>query len=208
MHLLVSFSDHGFGHIAQCAPVVNALRRKPGLGAELRLTVYSRAPEPFLRSRLQGPFVRMERDTGAGMVMDDAMVVNRPASLAAYQELHHDWPARVSAEAAALRRLAPHGPPDLVLCDVPYLPLAAARQAGIPAVALCSFNWHDMFVHYCGELPGPDAPRIAKQIRQAYQAADLFIQPEPSVPSDRWARPAAPTSTAASPPSPDAAWCS
>jgi hypothetical protein len=227
MHLLVSFSDHGFGHIAQCAPVVNALRREAGLGNALRLTVYSRAPEDFLRSRLEGPFTRLERDTGVGMVMDDAMVVNRRASLAAYQAFHRDWPARVAAEAEALRGLAPapHGPPDLVLCDVPYLPLAAAREAGIPAVALCSFNWHDMFVHYCGDLepepapPGAPAPApapepnpgdptpaptpaptpgadpsaatpsvatIARQIRQAYEAAALFIQPEPSVPGPPW----------------------
>jgi len=40
-HLLVDISFHGFGHLSQTAPVLNALRR---LIPDLRLTVRSAAP--------------------------------------------------------------------------------------------------------------------------------------------------------------------
>jgi len=46
MHLLVTICAHGFGHLGQSAPVLNALRRR--LPA-LRLTVASTLPEARLR---------------------------------------------------------------------------------------------------------------------------------------------------------------
>jgi hypothetical protein len=36
------------------------------------------------------------------------------------------------------------------VADVPSLSLAAAKRLGIPAVALCSLNWLDLYRTYCG----------------------------------------------------------
>ena len=52
-HLVATISSHGLGHLAQSAPVLNALRRRlPGL----RLTVASMLPAQRLHARIEGEF--------------------------------------------------------------------------------------------------------------------------------------------------------
>lgn len=172
-HLVVAVSGHGYGHVAQVAPVVNALaQRRTGL----RLTLYSAAPEYILHNRFRVPFGQVHGDPDIGAVMDSALAVNVGRTAAAYAEFHRHWDASVEEESQRLQALAP----DLVLADVPYRVLAAAARAAIPAVALCSLNWADIFQHYCGAVAGADA--IHRQIVEAYNDAEQFLCPEPSMP--------------------------
>lgn len=173
MHLVVCISPHGFGHTAQVAPVVNALRaRLPGLRLTLRTTV---SPQ-ILRARFDGTYAVDPVATDFGMVMASAVDVLADESARAYAAFHVDWGERVAHEARALTALKP----DLVLCNVPYLPLAGAHAAGIPAAALCSLNWADIYLAYCGERP--EAARIHAEMLDAYNAARVFIQTEPAMP--------------------------
>ncbi len=173
MHLLVCISHHGRGHLAQIAPVLNALRV---LWPALRLTVRSALPYPVLAERIRGPFVHYAQAADCGLSMRDALRVDLDASLTAYRDFHAQWPKRVYREAEFLRAAGI----DAVLSNVAYLPLAAARVAGIPAVALCSLNWLDIFRHYFGEAAG--APVIMEQMAAAYGAARAFLRPTPSMP--------------------------
>ncbi len=168
-HLVVSVSGHGFGHIAQTAPILNSLHRHfPGL----RLTVRSSAPVAQLRSRIHVPFNHLGSEGDIGMMMSSALDVQVEQSRAAYRAFHADWDARVNDEAHLLHDLKA----DLVLSDVGYLPLAGAQRAGIHNVALCSLNWADIYRHYCGN----DA--IAVQIHDCYADADAFLRASPGMP--------------------------
>lgn len=179
MHLFADITAHGFGHLAISAPVLNALAE---IAPELRLTVRSRLPLAKLRERIAPPFTLIEAASDFGYVMHDALRVDREASAAAYRAAHADWPARVAAEAEFLRSLAPHA----VLSNVAYLPLAGARQVGIPALAICSLNWADLFAHH---FPGePWAPPIHAQILAAYRDADAFLRLTPGMPMHDLAR--------------------
>ena len=60
--------------------------------------------------------------------------------------------------------------------------MAAARQAGFPALAMCSLNWFDVARAYLPDTD--DSRRILNTMQAAYQGADLFLQPEPSMPMD------------------------
>jgi hypothetical protein len=172
-HLLVCLSPHGYGHTAQTAPVVNALRRRiPALRLTLRTTVTS----DLLHARFDGDFSIEPVATDFGMLMASAVDVLAEESAEAYLALHANWPARVESEARALAALAP----DLVLCNVPYLPLAAAKHAGIPAAAFCSLNWADIYMSYCAHRL--EAARIHAEMLAAYNAAHIFIRPEPAMP--------------------------
>lgn len=153
--------------------MVNALRRH--LPA-LRVTVRTALPHGLLRRRLEGEFHLVPAPTDVGLVMGSALEVLVEETARAYAELHRSWEETVAAEAEALRHLAP----DLVLANVSHLSVAAAARAGIPAVALCSLNWADLYLHYCGHRP--EAPRIHRQILESYRRARLFLQPEPSMP--------------------------
>jgi hypothetical protein len=172
-HLLVYISGHGFGHVAQTAPVLGRLRR---LLPQMHLTVCSAAPSSHLHSRIPGDFTHLPQAADFGMTMASALDVLVPESLAAYREFHRDWHGRVAREAEQIAVLKPH----MVLSNVAYLPLAAARQAGVPCAAMCSLNWADIFAHYCGNMPG--APEILQQMREAYASAGAFLRVTPGMP--------------------------
>ncbi len=172
-HLLAAISGHGFGHLAQSAPVLNRLLAgQPGL----RLSVRSALPREVLARRIDGPFHHQAVADDFGMVMRDALAVDVAASAARYRELHRHWNARVDQVACELERSAP----DLVFGDVPYLTLAAAARVGIPAVAMCCLNWADIYHYYCSALP--EAGEIHGQMLAAYNGARLFLRTEPAMP--------------------------
>jgi len=174
LHLFVDISAHGFGHLAQVAPVLNALgARLPAL----RLTVRSGLRSEHLRNRLAPDFTHITAasTSDVGYLMH-GIRVDLDASAAAYRSLHAGWAARVAAEAAFLSALAP----DLILSDVAYLPLAGAVQAGIPALALSSLNWADLFAHYFAGRPW--AAQIHDEMLAAYNGAECFVRLTPGMP--------------------------
>ena len=166
--LVVSISGHGFGHVAQTAPVLNLLHERM---PQLRLTVRSAVPLGHLHSRIGAPFAHLSSEGDIGMVMSSALDVCAEGSRAAYRAFHADWDTRVADEARLLHELGA----DMVLSNVGYLPLAGAQRAGIPNAALCSLNWADIYRHYCGD------DEIAAQIRACYAGADAFLRITPGM---------------------------
>ena len=70
--------------------------------------------------------------------------------------------------------------PDLLLANVPYLSLAAARVAEVRAVGMCSLNWADIYRHYCA---GDTASRtVHAQMLAAYNSAERFLKVQPAMP--------------------------
>ena len=172
-HLLVDITAHGYGHIAQTAPVVDALARRV---AGLRITVRSPAGTAYLRQRFSCDFHHEQVALDFGMHMRDAVRVDVPRSLAAYRDWHADWPDKVAAAAETMRALRP----DLLLANVPYLSLAAAHAAGIPAVAMCCLNWADIYRHYAPD--DADSRAIHAQMLAAYNNAQTFLRVMPAMP--------------------------
>lgn len=167
-HLVVSISGHGFGHVAQTAPVLNRLHE---IIPQLRITVRTAVPPAHLRSRIHAPFEQLQSEGDIGIVMSSALDVCVEESRSAYRAFHADWDTRVTDEARLLRELNA----DMVLSNVGYLPLAGAQRAGIPNAALCSLNWADIYRHYCGD------DEIATQIQSCYANADAFLRATPGM---------------------------
>ena len=171
-HLFVDISSHGFGHLAQVAPILNQLVR---IRPELRLTIRSGLPLEKMRTRIAAPFEFINGRSDFGFVMLDAVRIDQGATANAYRVWHENWPDRVAAEADFLRRLAP----DLVLTDVAYLPLAGAAKVGIPSLSMCSLNWADLFAHVFGHEPWARA--IHDEILAAYRGAECFLRLTPAM---------------------------
>jgi hypothetical protein len=171
-HLFVDISAHGFGHLAQAAPVLNRLAEQL---PTLQLTVRSGLPLDRLRQRIHTPFTHITAASDFGYVMHDAVTLDLPATAAAYRAAHADFAARVAADARLLTKLGI----DAVFTDVAYLPLAAAAQAGLPAVSMCSLNWADLFQHYFGTADW--AAPIHTEMLAAYRSA-LFLRVTPGMP--------------------------
>jgi hypothetical protein len=167
-HLVVSLSGHGFGHVAQTAPILNMLHERM---PQLRITVRSTVPLSHLYSRIHAPFTHLPSEGDIGMVMSSALDVRVEESRKAYRAFHANWDARVDEEARLLRELKA----DFVFSNVGYLPLAGAQRAGIPNAALCSLNWADIYRHYF------DDDNIAIQIHDCYANADAFLRATPGM---------------------------
>lgn len=167
-HLVVSISGHGFGHVAQTAPILNALHHRV---AQLQLTVRSAVPIAHLRSRILVPFKHFPSEGDIGMAMSSALEVDVTASRTAYRKFHAGWDKRIADESKMLRELKADG----VFSNVGYLPLAGAQLARIPNAALCSLNWYDIYCHYCGN------DEIAVQILACYANADTFLRATPGM---------------------------
>lgn len=172
-HLLLAVSGHGYGHLAQCAPVINALwQERP----DLRLTVLSRLPAALLGRRLERAFDHVRAETEPVLQMHSAWEVDVPASCRIYAGFQRHHALHLQEARARLHALAP----DLVLANIPWLVPEAARQAGIPAVALGSLNWAAVYAAYCGGA-GENAA-LLQTIWSGYRAAACFIAPQPALP--------------------------
>ena len=170
-HLFVDISSHGFGHLAQTAPILNALTAR----RSLQLTVRSGLAQEQLARRIQAPFAHIHAASDFGFVMHDALRVDLAASSARYRTAYANWPQRVADEASLLEKIAP----NLVLSNVSPLPLAGAAAAGIPALAMCSLNWADLFAYYYPEQDW--AVPIHAAMRTAYASAQAFIRFTPGM---------------------------
>ncbi|MBY0578177.1 MAG: hypothetical protein K2P57_03930 [Burkholderiales bacterium] len=172
-HIVLDLSFHGFGHISQSAPVVNAL---VGRFPQIKVTIRSSAPGDILKARFACPFEQVHESFDFGIVMKNAIEVDAPATAARYAAFHRDWGKKVEREAARLASLSP----DLVLSNVPYLSLAASIRAGVAAVAFCSLNWADLYRHYCSGFEGSET--VLGEILDAYRSATAFLRIEPCMP--------------------------
>jgi hypothetical protein len=171
-HLLVALTGHGYGHAAQTAPVVAALRAlRPDLRVSLRCDL---AP-----ARLRTFYPDIETVTRPtadfGIPMRSAIDVDAVATARAFSALHRDFASVVATEAAALEQLRP----DLVLANVGFVPIAAAARAGIPAIGFGSLNWLDVLRAYA--TGWPDADAILADLVTAYRTARRFVRPTPAM---------------------------
>ncbi len=143
---------------------------------ELVVSLASALSSAILRE-LYGPAVKfLPPFDEVAMAMASPIDVLADDSAAAYAALHEHWGHHLANAGRRLGELAS----DLVLADVPYLPLAAAAKVGIAGLALSSLNWADIYRAYCADAPG--AKDVLDQILAAYRAAQGFITCAPALP--------------------------
>ena len=172
-HLVVVISGHGYGHAVMTAPLINALsRRYP----QLKITLKTALPRAFLETKFDTPFEYLPSSTDFGLVMRNAFQIEKHESLKQYIRLHEDWGGNVAAEASELKQLEA----DCLISNIAYLPLAAAKQLGLPCVAYSCLNWADIFQYYFVGQQGTD--HIYRQMLEAYSGANCFIRTEPAMP--------------------------
>lgn len=172
--LYVSISGHGYGHIGQMAPILNKLAME--YRQQVRFVIQCEAQESFLTDSFLFDFKHIPRAADIGMLMSNSLDVKPQQSHRAYREMHDNWTRELLLKSRELDRVRP----DLVLSNVSYLTLAAAHKLEIPAIALCSLNWADIYHHCCSSLPGAD--EIHEQALAHYRKAQHFLIPTPGMP--------------------------
>ena len=162
MTVVFYITGHGFGHAVRQIAIVNALaQRRPDVSIVLRTSV-----APWLFARSVRASVRLEAglvDTGA--VQRGSLDVDIPATLAAAQAFYADGDAWIAREAAFLTGESAR----LVVADIPPLPIAAARRAGIPAIGVSNFTWDWIYEDYDARRL---APGLVETLEAHYACAD------------------------------------
>jgi hypothetical protein len=171
--LLLAVSGHGYGHLAQCAPIVNALcKRFP----DLHLAVCGALPREVVAARLDREFTFLPVELDPLLCMHNAWEIDVPASRRRYREFHCNRQAGRQHDADLLATLAP----DLVLADIPWRLLQVARERNIASIALCSLNWAAIYAACCSETV-MDAAMLDDMLA-GYRAANVFLAPDPALP--------------------------
>ncbi|MBF0627479.1 MAG: hypothetical protein HQL91_04585 [Magnetococcales bacterium] len=167
-------SGHGYGHWSQMVPVLHMLlAARP----DLTLHVTGSIPTALIQRTLRHPVTHDLRSCDVCLIQPDPMQVDLAATAAAMRLFHDDWPERVAREAALMAAWQP----DLILGNIPCLPMEAGKRLGIPTVALTSLTWDEVITAY---FP-PDAPEIAAWLatmRNAYAQATLALRITPALP--------------------------
>ena len=162
-----------YGHLAQCAPVVNALRAQC---PDLRLTVCGGLPRAVIAARLDQDFSYRKLELDPVLSMHSAWEVDVAASIEVYGGFYRNRDTGLQQDLALLRDLRP----DLVLADIPYRILLAAQQAGVPSIGLCSLNWAAICAAYCAG--SPENAAMVGHMLSGYRAAEVFLAPSPAMP--------------------------
>lgn len=170
-----AISGHGFGHLSQVIPILKQLAKT----VSLTIHISTPLPHTLIQKNLEHPFSQECRSQDVGLVQNDPMVVDLPKTFTALKTLHDNWDTQLHLEKQALAQWKP----DLVLADIPYIPIAAAAELSIPSVAIASLTWDAVLSAYFSS----DIPEVhlwLHQMRQAYAQTTLALMPTPTLPGD------------------------
>jgi hypothetical protein len=172
-HLFIAATAHGYGHVTQVSAVAHGLRQRH---PKLRISLAATVDAGFIRERMPADTDVLDVALDVALPMDGPLRARWDDGLAVYSAFDAEHDRHLAAQRALLGELRP----DLVLADVPWLPLTAARLLGIPAVGLCSLSWLDIL----RESPvGHRLPAaLVAHLQDAYGGAELFLRPAPSMP--------------------------
>lgn len=156
-------NGHGFGHAVRVAEVVSALGR---LDPSLQVHVRTTAPASLFPPQVQVSASAVE----CSMVQRDAVEFDRESTLEAARRFQVGRERTVQTETAFLRQVGAQA----VLADIPWLAFPAARQAGVPGLALGNFSWDWVYAHL-GHGKARYEP-LVQAIRDDYSQADLLLR--------------------------------
>jgi len=122
-------------------------------------------------------------DAGAVNPPGDSAATDGPATLQRAAQIHAEAMGRLDDEVDWLRTQEIAA----VLCDAPWVPLVAARRAGIPGFVMSNFTWADIYASHARAVGG-EAPRLIAELRAAYRQATALFRIQPALRMD-WLKP-------------------
>jgi len=162
--LYLAITNHGFGHATRAAAVAATIQATL---PEVRLILATTAPQWLLQSYLQGPFLHRPRAFDVGVVQQDSLTMDKPATLEQLQAIQRHADRLVAEEAAFLRQQQVH----LVLADIPPLATRIAEAAGVPGWMMSNFGWDFIYRPWGGEFVA-----IADWIADCFRRCDRMFR--------------------------------
>jgi len=158
---------HGYGHGTRSCDIIHALH---AAAPEVPVVVKTDLPLPFLNGRLPSGTQIVPGAFDTGLVQKDSIQVDLEASLEAVAELYSREETLLRQEAEFIRREKI----DVVVADIPAIPLAAAHRAGVPAIATGNFGWDWIYSEFAQSDPRWQ-PYVDK-FRVVYEQTELLLR--------------------------------
>jgi L-arabinokinase len=158
---------HGYGHGTRSCDIINALC---AAAPDVPVVVKTDLPPAFMQSRLAHPVDLIAGAFDVGLIQKDSIQVDLDASLEAVEALYAREDDLIGQEAAFLRQEQV----GVVVADLPAIPLAAAQQAGVCAIATGNFGWdwiYSDFIRYDTRWQ-----RVVEKIRRVYEQTGLLLR--------------------------------
>jgi len=166
--LVYYITAHGYGHGVRSCDIISALRRAD---PELFIHVVSDLPVDFLRSRLDLPLEAYRAGSfDVGMVQLDSIRVDVEQTLHKIEGVLEHRTERINHERQFLRDH--HA--GLVVCDIPAMPMEAAKAEGLPVIAVGNFAWDWIYEEFI--VRDQRWRPVVEAFRSAYQQVDLLLQ--------------------------------
>jgi len=165
VNIAVYISGHGFGHLAQVAPVLN---RMHAIRPNCRFLIRCALPRAEIRARLNFDFELEQTPVDVGVVQKSAIEEDRQASIRQMRDWVEQMDQQIEREIEYLRRFEP----SLILSDISPLAFPAAKILNVPGIGLATLDWHTIYSHW---LDADDA--VIETLAQAYGACDLLLTP-------------------------------
>jgi len=169
MRIAAYISGHGFGHLAQTAPVLNRINE---LRPDCRFLIRCALPEDEIRARLNFSFELDPVQVDVGVVQKNAVEEDRDASLKQMEQWIGSMDVQIGCEIALLKKFRP----TLVLSNISPLAFPAANVLGVPGIGLASLDWHTIYTHWLAA----DHP-VVTALAEAYGTCDLLLTPPMSM---------------------------
>lgn len=162
-------SGHGFGHASRGIEVINALLAARN---DLRVHVRTAAPQWLFdltvgtNAEERGRVTYHLVATDTGVVQIDSLHLDAEATVRNARDFMRTFADRTTAEAQFLRDQGA----ALVVADLPPLGIAAAKAAGLPAIALGNFTWDWIYSAYA------NSASLVDEIAEVYATADVALR--------------------------------
>lgn len=158
-------SGHGYGHAVRS---VSVLRELIALGCTVWVKTLS---PPFLfHDKWKGKAKVFPEGFDVGLVQKDNLRFDLDKTYRQITILLAQAEEKIEKEKAFLLQNRIRG----VVCDIPFLPLEAARRAGIPSVAVGNFSWDWIYSHYARK--DRRWKSIVRAVRGYYRQAGLLLR--------------------------------
>lgn len=158
---------HGYGHGTRSCDIINAIN---AYDPSISIMVKTDLPPAFLQSRLPNTIRIVPGAFDVGLIQKDSIMVDMEASFSAVEQFYKQTEELVGQEVDFLRAEEI----DVVVADIPAIPLIAAKHADIPAIAVGNFGWDWIYSDFIQEAPGWAV--YVDLFRDAYEQTDLLIR--------------------------------
>jgi hypothetical protein len=164
-NIVYYISGHGYGHAVRSIQIINELH---GLGCDVIIKTIT--PTFLFQEGLSHPVEIMPQSFDVGLDQIDNVRFDLEKTKESVKKILASAEKLIREEQQFLSFRDISG----IVCDIPFIPLAAAARLGLPSVGISNFSWDWIYTFY-GQRD-PEWYPLAETIRSYYQEGGLLLR--------------------------------